>query len=229
MKPYYSDSLVTIYCGDNRDVLAQLPKADLMLTDPPYGIDLNCDNVRGLESKIQGRTYKQVANDSSVLDFSVYWSLAKYSVVFGANNWPQQIPFDNKTCGWICWDKRGSYVADKILGSPFELATVIGRRMYKMVRLVHCGVVNADGKSRSHPTEKPVALMAKILTWFPESCLILDPFMGTGATLIAAKALKCRSIGIELDERYCEIAVKRVRTGSFYKGPETREWEKLVP
>jgi len=98
-------------------------------------------------------------------------------VVFGANNFPQSIPFNSKKDGWICWDKRVVEAADAIIGSPFELAVVIGRRMYEMIRLQHCGVKNADGDraGRFHPTQKPVMLLTRIIGKFHYET-ILDPF-----------------------------------------------------
>jgi site-specific DNA-methyltransferase (adenine-specific) len=92
------------------------------------------------------------------------------------------------------------------------MAVVIGRRTYKMIRLQHCGVKNADGDraGRFHPTQKPVVLFRRILELFPKANFILDPFLGSGTTLLAAKQLGRRAIGIEIEEKYCEIAAKRL-------------------
>lgn len=212
MKPYYQDKHCTIYHGDCREILPTLEPVDLVLTDPPYGIDLNTKySLR--KSAVSGRDYSPVLGDSEPLDFAFLFNLAPLCVVFGANNWPQQIPFNNKRDGWLCWDKRVSEKADAIIGSPFELACVTGRRLYKIIRLQHCGIRNADGNNagRFHPTQKPVVLLTRILSYFPTAPVALDPFMGSGTTLRAAKDLGRKAIGIELEEKYCEIAAKRLR------------------
>ncbi len=214
MKPYYSDESVTIYHGDCREILPHCPRVDLMLTDPPYGINLDTDYARFDSSDVQGREYARVRGDAEVMDFSFIldWSVADRSVIWGANNFPQQLPFDPTRDGWICWDKRTNEAADAILGSPFEMAVVLGQRTYKMIRLQHCGVKNGDGDraGRLHPTQKPVRLMRRVLELFQSADTILDPFMGSGTTLRAAKDLGRKAVGVEIEERYCEVAAKRM-------------------
>ena len=99
-----------------------------------------------------------------------------------------------------------------MLGSPFELAwsnQTIG--FDRMIRVLHGGVVNADGGKRVHPTQKPLAVFRQIILWYSdEGCTVLDPFMGSGTTLRAAKDLGRKAIGIEIEERYCEIAAQRM-------------------
>jgi DNA modification methylase len=131
-------------------------------------------------------------------------------IVFGANNFPEQLPYNGK---WICWDKRVNSNADRMLGSPFELAwdnrTSGFDRIY---RVMHGGVVNSDGGKRFHPTQKPILLFEKILEDYTNlHDLILDPFCGSGTTCIAAKKLGRRYIGIEISEEYCQIARERLR------------------
>jgi len=214
MKPYYQDDYCTIYHGDCRDILPLLPKADLVLTDPPYGIDVDTNYSRFGVGVVKGKDYAKVISDKEVMDLRFLFSFGKIQVVFGANNFPEQIPFDCKRDGWICWDKRIDEQADKMLGSPFEMACVIGRRLYRIIRLRHAGVVNADGPNsrRVHPTQKPVRLFSLILNMI-DCVSILDPFMGSGTTLRAAKDLRRKCIGIEIEEKYCEIAARRVARG----------------
>ena len=115
------------------------------------------------------------------------------------------------------WDKRkadGS--SDKVFGWPFELAWCSKDRFGKIYRIQHGGYLNADGKMRrKHPTQKPVKLMKALLLDFPTSKSILDPFMGSGTTLLAAKQLGRKCIGIEIEEKYCEIAAKRLNIFKF--------------
>ena len=202
MKPYYDDGAVTIYHGDCREV-SEWRLAEVVVTDPPYGISYNCD--------MPGRHPPQgiIGDESTDL---AKWLLDnigdRYVVVFGANNWPQLLPHRGR---WLCWDKRKSEAGDRMFGSPFELAWINTMSGYHvMVRVLHGGAVNANdpGKARLHPTEKPVALLRAIIAAAPEG-LLADPFMGSGTTLRAAKDLGRRAIGVEIEERYCEIAARR--------------------
>ena len=194
---YYQDDHVTIYHGDARDVLPMLT-FDVIVTDPPYGINFAGYN----HGKVQGDTDDEAAR----------WLLANTSpmVVFGVNHFPEYLPSRG---AWSCWDKRTNENADKMFGSPFEMIWVSGKdRPGKIYRIMHGGVVNADGGGvkRDHPTQKPVTLMVRIIGDWATSGVIADPFMGSGTTLRAAKDLGRQAIGIEVDERYCEIAAKRM-------------------
>jgi site-specific DNA-methyltransferase (adenine-specific) len=203
----------TLYLADCLELLPTLGNVDAVVTDPPYGIALDTDYTKrkGLYRPTSRKgKFEALINDESPMCFDAVWSCADVAIVFGANNFPQQIPFNPKRDGWICWDKRLSVSADAILGSPFELACVIGRRQYQMIRLQHCGVKNADGDKtpRIHPTQKPVALMVQVV----ESTLgtVCDPFMGSGTTGVACVQLGRKFIGIEIDEGYFDIACERI-------------------
>jgi site-specific DNA-methyltransferase (adenine-specific) len=131
-------------------------------------------------------------------------------LVFGANHFPSALPEPGR---WVCWDKRVVEAADRMLGSPFELAWMNGPdKAGFMYRIQHGGVVNADGHGikRIHPTQKPVVLMKRIIADRFPTGVIADPFMGVGSTLVAAKDLGRRAVGIEIEERYCEAAVARL-------------------
>lgn len=215
MRPYYQHAGVTIYHGDCREILPTLAKSEVLLTDPPYGIGLDCDYSKRANKVIAALRYPPLRHDTAPMDFRFLWSSATISVIFGANNFPQQLPFEPRRDGWIVWDKRTNEAADKILGSPFETAVVLGRRLYKIIRLLHCGVISHAHEKRIHPTQKPSELMARILTFFPHAQSVIDPFMGTGSTLVAAKNLGRTAIGIELEERYCEMAAEAVAQEVF--------------
>jgi len=207
--PYYEDSEagITIYCGDCRDILPHLPKVDLVLTDPPYGI-----GYAGCPAST--RDWGLITNDESPMDFSFLWGCAPNLVVFGANCFPQQLPHRGR---WLCWDKRVDPRCDSMIGSPIELAWTNRTSGYDWIaRIQHGGVVNADGERRRHPTQKPVNLMTWIIQKYNGCHMILDPFMGSGTTLVAAKQLGRRAIGIELEERYCKIAVERLAQGNLF-------------
>jgi DNA modification methylase len=209
-KPYYQDESCTIYHGDCREILPHLEPVDLVLTDPPYGIGWSGHSGSDV-------AWKPIANDSEtsvVRDFFRWLSIEQSAVVFGANCFPDLLPHHGR---WICWDKRTCESADRMLGSAFELAWVNWQSGFdQMFRVLHGGVVNKNGGKRVHPTEKPITLMSQIIQrMFSSSHSVLDPFMGSGTTLRAAKDLGRKAIGIELEEKYCEVAAKRLRQEVF--------------
>ena len=204
LTPYYEDDAVTIFHGDCRDILPGLA-FDAVVTDPPYGI--------GYEQTLDSAPkWEVVPGDES--DALARWVIEAVHptpmLVFGINHFPTALPEPGR---WICWDKRLSERVDRMLGAPFELAWMNGPdKAGFMYRIQHGGAVNADGAGhkRVHPTQKPVVLFQRLLADHFPTGVILDPFMGSGTTLRAAKDLGRKAIGIELDERYCEVAATRL-------------------
>lgn len=196
MKPYYEDKWVKIFHGDCRDILPQLDKVDLVLTDPPYG----------LNTKMQGGTwgiaYKH--SDMAKWDYAVSLdllsqviSLARISIVWGGNNYA----LPPSRC-WLVWDKL---VKVPTL-SDVELAWT---NMDKPCKSFSTLRESSNGNKR-HPTEKPESLIAWSIVQAGDGIkLILDPFLGSGTTCFCAKKLNRYSIGIEIEEKYCEIAARR--------------------
>lgn len=202
-KPYYDDGNgIVIYNADCRTILPHLPKVDLVLTDPPYGIKR--DGMKASTSSHGGRkAYAFLGWDSKSPSsdiFQMIFEKSENQVVWGANYYPAEFP---PKMGWLVWDK-----GQDICSSDCELAfasrdTALRRIVMNRVQLMKDGA--------AHPTQKPVALMTWCISHFSESQTILDPFMGSGTTLVAAKQLGRKAIGIELEEKYCEIAVKRLQ------------------
>lgn len=191
--------------GDCLSVMPALGRFDAVVTDPPYGINYKPDSFR------------PVLGDEAPFDPSPLLAVpAAAKIIWGANNFPQHL---SPSGGWLCWDKRCTQAADGLRGSPFELAWCHPRR-YKILRLQHGGVKNADGEGvkRVHPTQKPVALMEWCLGFLPDARTILDPFMGSGTTLVACAKLGRCGVGIELDPDYFETACKRVEEA--YRQPD---------
>ena len=201
MEPYYDDGTCTIYHGDSRSLIDQL-HFDVIVTDPPYGINFD------------GYNHGKVAGDESTELARWIAHQPQPRILFGVNHYPDALTTPGR---WLIWDKRVTEKADKMFGSPFEIAWVSGDDAPgKMYRIQHGGVVNADkaGQRRQHPTQKPVTLLSRIVQdWTEPDATILDPFMGSGTTLRAAKDLGRNAIGIELEERYCEIAARRLGQG----------------
>ena len=204
MKPYYDEGGITIYHGDCREVLPRLTiDVGLLLSDPPYGIDYK--PLRGSNgSKMWGM--ETVTGDAEPFDPS---HLLRYPrlVLFGANHYADKLPASG---GWIVWDKTPRGIREGFIYSHAELAwsNVTGH--------VEKFVLEWQGNSRQgedflHPTQKPIALMRWVIQRFGDGGeVVVDPYMGSGTTLVAAQELRRRAIGIEIEERYCEIAAKRL-------------------
>jgi len=177
---------------------------DAVITDPPYGIGWAGSNASTL-------SWNPIANDDGNLDITPILNMDCLVISFGANCYPEKLPHRGR---WICWDKRVVENADRMLGSPFELAWTNKTSGFdKIYRVMHGGVVNADGHNqrRVHPTQKPVTLMKRILLDYThEGDTILDPFMGSGTTGVACVQTGRNFIGIEISEEYFRIAEKRI-------------------
>jgi site-specific DNA-methyltransferase (adenine-specific) len=193
VKPYYADDLVTIYHGDCRE---WMPEADVIVTDPPYGIDINPVRSR----------FDRIVGDAEPFDPAFLLALGKPTVLFGANHYADRLP---PSPSWIVWDKRGSTPSN--LQADCELAWTNLGGPVRSVRHYWNGGGSKQHETLGgsyHPTQKPVGVMRWIIDRCPDGS-VLDPFMGGGSTLMAAKAAGRRAIGIEIEERYCEIAATR--------------------
>lgn len=217
VKPYYEQGGITIYHGDALDVLPCLRMADLCVTDPPFYLPANISTSRrewprSLSNLGIMGSYFRTAFDAITARLNPTGALYTFSdstsyAVFLAALYPL---FDRTQS--IVWDKRhigmgnGWRHAHELIVHGAKTATVYTDGMRTDV--IACPVV--PSAERDHPSEKPVALIRELLNAHPDTATILDPFMGSGTTLRAAKDLGRKAIGIEIEERYCEIAVKRL-------------------
>ena len=212
MKPYYEEKGITIYNADCREILPSLPKVDLVLTDPPYGIG----EARG---KNNNRGHRAVAKDYGVSNwddeipsfevFQVLRLLAPDQIIWGGNYFVEHLT--NSSC-WLVWDKCPN--GSETDFADCELAWTNLKGAVRRFKWLWSGYWQHDmsrKETRVHPTQKPLPLMKWCISLASESQTILDPFMGSGTTLRAAKDLGRQSIGIEIEERYCEIAANRLR------------------
>jgi len=208
MKPYYDDGKgIVIYHGDWRD-LGIL--CDCVLTDPPYGI--GADRRQSVRA---GKQHGAAAAPSRDYGPTTDWDAAPASlddlaqlikcpaILWGGNYFG--LPAQSK---WLVWDKQtgNNGYADA------ELAWTNLGGAVRAFRHRWMGMLQAasdSGNERVHPTQKPVPLMRWCLEMLPNG-VVLDPYLGSGTTLIAAKDLGRRAIGIEIEERYCEIAAERL-------------------
>jgi DNA modification methylase len=208
MTPYYEESGITIYHGDCREVLPDLPKVNLVLTDPPYGIGRATRGfnigTKGAMKRDYGVVDWDVAAPSSELLHSIIGQ-SEQAIIFGGN----YFALPPSSC-WLVWDKDNTGKA-----ADCELAwTNLPGAVRKFKWLWNGLIQEHDGRLkelRQHPTQKPLVLMRWCLSIakFPKS--VMDPFMGSGTTLLACKSDGCACVGIEREERYCEIAVNRLR------------------
>ncbi len=214
MKPYYEHAGITIYHGDCREILPQLGRFDACVTDPPYGMSLNTDysGMNGWSGK--GKNHELVVGDAEPFDPTHLLTLECYPlVIFGAQYFASKL-FDNG--GWIVWDKRGDGAPSGICFGDCELAwTNKGQAVRRYSKMWH-GVSRWTEEASFHPTQKPVDLMHWILAKFCEADdVVVDPYMGSAPVLIAAKLSGHPAVGIEIEEKYCEIAAKRLSQEVF--------------
>jgi site-specific DNA-methyltransferase (adenine-specific) len=208
LNPYYSDGLITLYHGDCREVLPTLDVTGLVVSDPPYGINLNNDWQNEIHAE-QGRATNNakggIVGDDGLTDWAEVLEPFKRRVVFG---FPYL--FDADATGWLVWDKEPGFKG-KSLTSPVEMAYATTWKGFKIIRLLWSGYMRAPGAEArtEHPTQKSESLIAQIIQWHDDE-LILDPFSGSGTTLVSARQLGRKAIGIELEERFCEITANRL-------------------
>ena len=217
MKPYYSDDRVTLYHGDCLTVTEWLT-ADVLVTDPPYGMAfVSGHRRRGPSRPIVGD--ESTAARDAILSM---WD-DRPALVFGT--WRMPRPDSTRTV--IVWDKGdspGMGALDLPWGLSHEEVYVMGRGWPVLPNggrrreggvprrdpsIIRATLVNSQAADRpDHPTPKPVPLMAQLIA--KTSGTIADPFAGSGSTLVAAKQLGRHAIGVELEERYAEIAARRL-------------------
>ena len=212
---YYEDDAVTIYHGDCREILPALQGDPFLLTDPPYGVSERTDRAsKGRTNLARANDFAPVQGDDEPFDPAHLLGFSR-AVLFGANYYAEKLP---PSASWLVWDKLDGLATERrVVGfddnADVELAWTNLGGPARMVSHRWKGMVKGSerGDSRVHPTQKPVALMAQIIAWrTTPGDTVLDAYMGSGSTLRAAKDLGRRAIGIELDERYCEIAARRM-------------------
>ncbi len=192
MRPYYEDDAVTIYHGDCREIVPSLGAVDLVLTDPPYP---DC--------------HAELFHYSDDLLLTVKSVLCRQFVF-----WTAKTDFPLSYTAIHIWDKKTG------CGSEYErIVERHGHRNWKVFRhyLINSTVaaLYSNDVFTGHPSQKPERLLMAILA-YADGRTVLDPLMGSGSTLVAAKRLGRRAIGIEIEERYCEIAANRLRQGSLF-------------
>lgn len=230
MKPYYQDEFVTLYLGDSMEHSELWAAADVLVTDPPYGIKhrdkrttgkTTAERTKNSQERIaSGKTYNVPGDHSTeardrVLDV---WGPERPALVFGT--WRRPRPANTRQL--LIWHKdyNGFPLTPEKTHpwlSKTEEIYVLGR---SQSQFGNTGVSSNLYRTQipgwaqyaaaiGHPTPKPIELMESLIRKCPPG-LIVDPFAGSGSTLIAAKNLRRHAIGFEINEEYCEIAARRL-------------------
>ena len=191
----------TLYLGDCMDILPTLDKVDAVITDPPYGIGF--DGMRPSTSSHGGRkAYEFMGWDKETPSADIFAEIFRISntqVIWGANYFPEHI---HPSMGWLFWDK-----GQRISQSDGELAYT---NMQKALRVFTLNRASLAQDGAVHPTQKPLALMKWCIEQAENPETILDPFMGSGTTGVAAIQMGRKFIGIEREPKYFDIACKRI-------------------
>lgn len=215
MEPYYSEDGVTIYHGDCRDIIPLLSDVDAVVTDPPYGIGAA---TRSFQNPVKRGAAVAASRDYGTSDWdaaapspddiAALLAIGRWHILWGGNYFglpPRR--------GWLVWDKEtgsNGYADCELAWTDLETAV-------RRFRFQWMGMLQQLPEDRWHPTQKPLPLMRWALGLLPlDVSVILDPYAGSGTTLRAAKDLGLRAIGIEVEERYCEIAAKRLGQQSLF-------------
>jgi len=206
----------TLYLGDCMDILPTLDKVDAVITDPPYGIGESSKKIESRQRKIGGNS-KSMADQRDYGDFE--WDKSPPSnelielirtkgnnqAFFGGNYFA--LP---PTSCWLIWDKLNG-------DNDFADCELCWTNWHKAVRRLQWrwnGMIRQGNEERYHPTQKPLEVMKWVITLCPKSETILDPFMGSGTTGVAAIQMGRKFIGIEREPKYFDIACKRIEQAS---------------
>lgn len=224
IEPYYQDGLVTLYHGDCLQITEWLT-ADVLVTDPPYGVAWKSGQFSNAGVAIE----QEVSGDHSpaVRDAALaLWGDEKPALIFGSWRVPRPPRVNNRliwykasnipgmrTQPWYSADEEIYQIGSGFLGKPEQnVLTTHDRR----------DGAHGEVAKLGHPTPKPVGLMERLVAKCPPG-VIADPFAGVGGTLIAARNEGRRSIGVEMDEGYCQTIVKRLAQEPLRMWPATDE------
>ena len=206
-EPYYSDDFVTLFHGDCLEITEWL-EADILVTDPPYG----SEGLAGSYGRRNGHAGRTIANDATTEARDAILDLfeGRPALCFGTPRMPEP------PGGWdhrLVWDKR----EPGLNGGPWrythECIFVRGEGWVRLsassFSILSFPSANGSAEKSDHVHAKPIGLMERLIAAAPRG-VVADPFAGSGSTLLAAKNVGRLAVGVELEERYCEIAAKRL-------------------
>jgi len=226
---------VTLFLGDCREILPTLEYHDALISDPPYGVSFcHSGGGRGIGG---GKYSTKFANETIVGDDQKFnpgglVGVAPKVILWGGNHFASRLP---DSSAWLIWDKRAKSEHSNNFADG-ELAWTNLNGPTRIFRHHWDGMMRASerGIERMHPTQKPIALMEWCIQMAGSSCgRILDAFMGSGTTGVAAVNLGCKFTGIEIEPKYFDIAADRIsdalkRPGLFVDPPPPVKQESLL-
>ncbi|HEY5069680.1 MAG TPA: DNA methyltransferase [Candidatus Acidoferrum sp.] len=208
---YHVQDGIRIFCGDNRKLAPMLGEYDLLCTDPPYGIG------EGNQKRILSRANAAKAIDYGHTDWDSTppepWMLqmamakARWQIIWGGNYYG----LPAAKC-WLVWDKENGendFADCELAWTNLDMA--VRRIKYRWAGMLQANMAEKD--VRYHPTQKATSVMEWCIGKVPDAKTVLDPWMGSGTTLIAARAKGLQADGIEINEQYCAAAVARLSQG----------------
>jgi len=208
--PYYDAGGITIYHGDCRQIMPHLKPFDLLMADPPYGVniggDLRKDGTRanlGRNGTAKRKDYGSLEWDQELVEewvMSLARGICTRQIIFGGNYYP--LP---PTSCWLMWDKEntGEFADGEMAWTNLKKPVRIKRHLWN-------GMLRKGQEAKWHPTQKPLEVIQWAIQQAGDVETILDPWAGSGTTGHAAKNLGKRAVLIEREERYCEVAARRL-------------------
>jgi site-specific DNA-methyltransferase (adenine-specific) len=202
-----------IYNMDAKELLKSFPdsKRIVIITDPPYGINLDLkwlSDIHIAEGKQPNKADHKIEEDNKPFD-ATHLFIYKRRLIFGF-----PYIYDPDATGWLVWDKQPK-IDERGIVTPVEVASTTLRKGYDIFRVMWGGFMRDDDiteKRYEHPTQKPVKLMRRLIEKFTkEGDLIIDPYCGSGSTLVACAKLRREFIGCDINSEYCKIANERIQ------------------
>jgi DNA modification methylase len=228
-------------CSDERSInrLIEDKEVNILLTDPPYGMDLDTDFSKiegseksiGKQHNIQGNKYDKIIGDAESFDAKPIldiFKMVKEQFWFGADYYVDTLPNYGKDGSWVVWDKRSDDAKAEAIGSSFELCWSKQKHKRLVLRHEWFGFLSSESpteaRNRMHPTQKPIILFSDILQrWSNDGDIIIDPFLGSGSTLIACEQTNRICYGVEIDPHYVDVCVKRYEAYTNNKATKVQE------
>jgi DNA modification methylase len=217
--PYYDADGITLYLGDCLEQTAWLA-ADVLVTDPPYGIGW----MRNENASQSSKAHAGIKNDQDTAARDTVLALAAHmpAVVFGSF----AAPFPARVKQTLVWQKpNDAGVVGSVTGfrRDIEAVFLVGDWPLRTVssssvlrsQLTHNGRPGSPSRRTGHPHSKPLDLMEQLIAACPPG-VVADPFAGSGSTLLAARAQGRRAVGVEIDEAYCEVIASRLAQGDLF-------------
>lgn len=209
LEPFFAEDGVEIYCADSETLAEHIAGLDALVhADPPYGISERTDRrACGRSERAEAANFPPVFGDDTPFE-PARWLACRRLILWGGNHYASRLP---DASAWLVWDKRDGTTSND--NADCELAWTNLGGPARLFHHLNMGMMRASehGQPRVHPTQKPVALAKWAIEMAGNDGLIVDPYMGAGSTLIAARSLQRRAIGVECSEAYCEVAVERLR------------------